>query len=167
MRLVKKLPGPMIDGVEPPDGLRRRPDGSAACGSSHSRANLMRRASAPRRPRPRRASAMPSPYSAQIDAGSTLTGHTRPRQPSSAAQPVDRRQEVAAVLLHHRQQQVAAGVPGQAIVLLERRQPREQHAARLAFVAGERERALEHVARRQHARARRAADRSCRRCRTS
>ncbi len=35
--------------------------------------------------------------------------------------------------------------------MLERRQPRQQHAARLTLVACERERALEHVARRQHA----------------
>ena len=68
-----------------------------------------------------------------------------------AAQAVDGGEEVAAVLLHHRQQQVAAGVAGQAVVLLERRQPRQQHAARFAFVARQRERALQHVARRQHA----------------
>ncbi len=68
-----------------------------------------------------------------------------------AAQPVDGRQEVAAVLLHHRQQQVAAGVAGEAVVLLERRQPRQQDAARFAFVARQRERALQHVAGRQHA----------------
>ena len=35
--------------------------------------------------------------------------------------------------------------------VLERRQPREQHAPRLARVARQRERALEDVARRQHA----------------
>ena len=42
-------------------------------------------------------------------------------------------------------------MPGQAVVLLERRQARQQHAARFALVARERERALQHVARRQHA----------------
>ena len=79
-----------------------------------------------------------------------LTGQTWPLQPSSRAQAVDGGQEVAAVLLHHRQQQVAAGVPGQPRVL-ERRQPRQQDAPRLGFVARQRQRALEHVARRQHA----------------
>ena len=68
-------------------------------------------------------------------------------QPTQA---IHRRQEVAAVLLHHGEQQIAAGVSGQAIVLLERRQPREQHAARLAFVARERQGALEHVAGGEH-----------------
>ena len=77
-----------------------------------------------------------------------------PHTPAAAeqtAQSVHRREEVAAVLLHHRQQQIAAGVPGEPIVLLERGQPGEQHAPRLAFVARQRQRALQHVARRQHA----------------
>ena len=80
-------------------------------------------------------------------------GADRPDVPAAAEQPaqaVDGGQEIAAVLLHHREQEVAAGVSGEARVL-ERRQPREQHAARLGFVAGQRQRALEHVAGRQHA----------------
>ena len=78
-------------------------------------------------------------------ARSMLTGHTRRGSRAARAQPVDRGQEVPAVLLHHRQQQVAAGVAAEARVL-ERRQPRQQHAPRLAFVARQRQRALEHVA---------------------
>ena len=35
--------------------------------------------------------------------------------------------------------------------VLERRQPRQQHAPRLGLVARQRQRALQHVARRQHA----------------
>ena len=66
------------------------------------------------------------------------------------AQAVDGVEEVAAVALHHRQQQVAAGVAAEPRVL-ERRQPRQQHAPRLARVARQRQRALEDVARRQHA----------------
>jgi hypothetical protein len=41
--------------------------------------------------------------------------------------------------------------PASRVMMLEHRQPRQQHAARLALVARERERALQHVARRQHA----------------
>ena len=66
------------------------------------------------------------------------------------AQAVDGGEEVAAVLLHHRQQQVAAGVAAQPRVL-GHRQPREQDTARLALVARQRQRAAQHVARRQHA----------------
>ena len=88
------------------------------------------------------------------------------RAAEQPAQAFDRGEKVAAVLLHHRQQQVAAGVSAQAR-MLERREPRQQHAAGLAFVARQRQRALQHVARRQHAELVAAADRSCRRCRTS
>ena len=76
-----------------------------------------------------------------------------PHAPPAAeqrAQPFHAGEEAAAVLLHHRQQEVAAGVPGQARVF-QRRQPRQQQPARLALVARERQRALQHVARRQHA----------------
>jgi len=41
-------------------------------------------------------------------------------------------------------------VPAETLVLIERRQARQQHAARLPLVARERERTLEHIARRQH-----------------
>jgi len=71
--------------------------------------------------------------------------------PEQRPECVHRHEEVAAVLLHHRQQQVAARVPAETRVLLERRQPRQQHPPRLALVARQRERALQHVARRQHA----------------
>jgi hypothetical protein len=77
----------------------------------------------------------------------------RPDAAAAAEQrpePIDGGQEVAAVLLHHRQQEVAAGVPAQPFVL-ERGQPSQQHAARLALVAGQGERTAQHVARRQHA----------------
>src|SRR5262249_12509977 len=79
----------------------------------------------------------------------------RPRPPSPAAaeqrpQAVNRVEEIAAVALHHRQQQVAAGWGAEARVA-GGRQPREQHAPRFPRVAGERERALENVAGRQHA----------------
>ena len=83
----------------------------------------------------------PSPYSAQTDACSHAD---RPHAAAAAeqrAQPVDGVEEVAAVALHHRQQQVAAGVAAE-LGVLERRQAREQDAARLAGVARERERAL-------------------------
>ncbi len=80
---------------------------------------------------------------------SVLTGQTRPPQPSSA-QAVDGGEEVAAVALHHRQQQVAAHVAGE-LVVLQRRQAREQDAPRLGFVPRQRQRAFQHVARRQHA----------------
>ena len=66
------------------------------------------------------------------------------------AQAVDGVEEIAAVALHHREQQVAAGVTAQSGVL-ERRQPRQQHATRLARVARQRQRALQNVTRRQHA----------------
>ena len=65
-------------------------------------------------------------------------------------QTVDGREEVAAVLLHHRQQEVSAGVARQPRVL-ERREPRQQDAARLGLVARQGQRALEDVAGRQHA----------------
>jgi len=42
-------------------------------------------------------------------------------------------------------------VAAEARVLFERRQPRQEHAARLAFVASQGQRTLQHVARRQHA----------------
>ena len=70
--------------------------------------------------------------------------------PEQRAQAADRGEKVAAVLLHHRQQQVAAGVAAEPRVL-ERRQARQQHAARLAFVARQRERAAQDVAGRQDA----------------
>ena len=67
------------------------------------------------------------------------------------AEAVHRGQEIPAVLLHHRQKQVASGVTGEPVVVLDRRQSRQQDASRLPLVARERQRALEHVARRQHA----------------
>ena len=86
-------------------------------------------------------------------ADARLFGADRPDPPGAAeqrAQPVDGGEEVAAVLLHHRQQEIAAGVAAQPLVL-EHRQPRQQHAPGLALVARQRECALEHVAWRQHA----------------
>ena len=71
--------------------------------------------------------------------------------PQQRAQRVDGDEEVAAVLLHHRQQQVAAGVPRQLRVTAQHRQARQQHAPRLVLVRRQGQRALEHVARRQHA----------------
>ena len=87
--------------------------------------------------------------------------------PEQRAQAVHGREKVAAVALHHRQQQVAAGVAAEPIARVERRQARQQHVAGFALVARQRERALQ--ARRPAAarRAGRAADLSCRRCRTS
>ena len=87
-----------------------------------------------------------------LGADARLLDADRPDPPGAAeqrAQPVDRGQEVAAVPLHHRQQQVAAGVPAQPRVL-EHRQPRQQHPPRLLLVPRERQRAFQHVARRQH-----------------
>ena len=92
----------------------------------------------------------PSPYSAQTDACSHADRPDAAAAAEQRAQPVDRIEEIAAVALHHRQQQVAAGVAAEPRVL-ERRQPRQQHAPRLARVARERQRALEDVAGRQHA----------------
>src|SRR5262249_47916112 len=80
--------------------------------------------------------------------------HADRPHPSAAAKErakaVDGVEKVAAVALHHRQQQVAAGVSAEPRVL-ERRQTRQQHATGFASVAREGERALENVARRQHA----------------
>ena len=84
--------------------------------------------------------------------GGVLDTH-RPDAPIAVeerSQAVDGRQEVAAVLLHHRQQQVAAGVttePG----IVECRQTGQEQAASLGLVSGQGERALQHVARREHA----------------
>jgi hypothetical protein len=70
--------------------------------------------------------------------------------PEERAQRVDRGQEVAAVLLHHRQQQIPAGVARQPLMMLERGQAREQHSSRLPLIPRESQRALQHVAGRQH-----------------
>ena len=78
----------------------------------------------------------------------------RPDLPFAAKQPaqsVHGREEVAAVLLHHRQQEVAAGVAPKPRVMFQGREPRQQHAARLALVPRERERAFQDVAGREHA----------------
>ena len=80
-----------------------------------------------------------------------LTGHTRPSTPEQRAQPVHGREEVAAVLLHHREQQVAARVPGQAVVMFQRRQARQQHPPCFPFVPRERQRDFQDVPGRQHA----------------
>ena len=150
IRLVKKLPGPMMTASK----LRiasATVGWMPASGSSHSRWICC----PPRLPRvhlglaARSASRRRTRRTARPR--STLTGHTRPRHPRSAAQAVHAGEEVAAVLLHHRQQQVAAGVAGEPGVMLERRQARQEHAPRLAFVARQRQRALQHVAGRQHA----------------
>ena len=148
IRLVKKLPGPMIAASKVAIAFCTA-GWMRACGSSQTRVTRWPRAwpsSTSTSPRV----TVPSAYSAQSVARSTLTGQTRPRHPSSAAEAVHRGQEVAAVLLHHRQQQVAAGVAAEPLVL-QRRQPAEQDAPRLALVARQRERAAQHVARRQHA----------------
>ena len=90
---------------------------------------------------------------AVLGAERALLDADRPHAAAAAeqrAQAVDGGQEVAAVPLHHRQQQIAAGVPAEPRVL-ERRQARQQHPPRLALVARQRQRALEDVARRQHA----------------
>ena len=104
----------------------------------------------PRPPRPRRASSIRRAYSAQSVARSIVIGQTRPWHPSSARRPSTAARKSPRVLLHHREQQVAAGVAGERAVL-EHRQAREQDLARLALVARERQRAPQHVARRQHA----------------
>ena len=90
---------------------------------------------------------------AVLGAHRRLFDRDRPHAAAAAqqrAQAVDGIEKVAAVPLHHRQQQVAAGVAAEPRVL-EHRQPRQQHAARLARVSRQRERALEDVARRQDA----------------
>ena len=126
-----------------------RPRGCCTSGSSHSRAiawPAVCPASTSTSPRVR----VPSPI---LGADARLLDADRPDPAGAAeqrAQAVDGGQEVAAVLLHHRQQQVAAGVAAEPRVL-EHRQPRQQHAPRLALVARQRQRALQHVARRQHA----------------
>ena len=78
-------------------------------------------------------------------------GKDAPAAAKQTSQSIHGGQKVAAVGFHHGQQQVAAGVPGQTIVLLQRGQSRQQHVACFPFVARQRERALQHVARRQHA----------------
>ena len=141
--------GPDDDGVERADRLgdarvNRTPAGRATAGRS--RRPPACPASTSTSPRV----VEPSAYSAQSVARSTVIGHTCPRQPSSARNPSTAARKSPRVLLHHREQQVAAGVAGQPAVL-EHRQAREQDLAGLALVARERQRALEHVARRQHA----------------
>ncbi len=49
-------------------------------------------------------------------------GEYAPAASEKAAQSIHGSEEVAAVGLHHREQQIAAGVTGEPIVLLERRQ---------------------------------------------
>src|SRR5690606_11860629 len=67
-------------------------------------------------------------------------------------QRIDRGKKIApGVLLHHREQEVAARVPGQPTPALEHREPGQQDGAGLAFVARQRQRALQHVAGRQDA----------------
>ena len=113
IRLVKKLPGPMMTASKLADRVGDRRDEWPLRARARAAASAGR-APAPRRPRLRRASCEPSPYSAQSDAA--LDAH-RPDAAAAAqqrAQAVDRGEEVAAVLLHHRQQQVAAGVARRA-----------------------------------------------------
>ena len=93
----------------------------------------------------------PSPYSAQIDARSTLTGQTRPRQPSRPRSPSTAARKSPLYCSIIESSRLPPVWPAEPIVLLERRQPRQQHAPRLALVARQRQRALEHVAGRQHA----------------
>ena len=81
---------------------------------------------------------VPSPYSAQTFAA------------KQHAQSVNGGKKIAAVLLHHRQEQIAPRVTAKTGVMFEGRQAREQDAARLAFVSCERQRAFQHIARRQH-----------------
>ena len=93
---------------------------------------------------------MPSPYSAQMLACSMLTGQTRPAQPSSARRPSTAARKsplYCSIIDSSRLPPVWPREPR----VLEHRQPRQQHAPRLALVARQRERALQHVARRQHA----------------
>ena len=164
IRLVKKLPGPMTTAsnsamASPAAGC------SGTSGSSHN-------------PRDSPARAWPGVdfHLAARDRAVGVLGAERrrldadrPDPPGAAeqrAQAVDRGEKVAAVALHHRQQQVAAGVPAQPFVL-ERRQPRQQHAPRFALVARERQRAAQHVAWRQHAQLVAQLPRAAAACRTS
>ena len=107
----------------------------------------------------RRLSGVDFDFAARHRAVAVLRAHRRllhADRPDAAAaaeqraQAVDGVEKIAAVALHHRQQQVAAGVAAE-LGVLERRQPRQQHAARFARVARQRQRALQDVARRQHA----------------
>jgi hypothetical protein len=82
-----------------------------------------------------------------------LFGGDRPDTPLTAeqrAKRVDRHEKVAGVLLHHREQQIPSGVTRQPAVG-QHRQTREQDLARLDLVAGESQRAFQHVSWGQHA----------------
>ena len=98
----------------------------------------------------RHLAARPRPVLVLRADGRMLDAH-RPDAPAAVeqrAQRIDRGQEVPAAALHHRQQEVPARVAAQTSVL-QRRQPREQHAARLGLVARQGQRAAQHVAGRQ------------------
>ena len=147
-RLVKKLPGPITTAS------------NVAIASLHRGMNRRRRLEPDaRHVMAARVSLVDFDFAARdlavgvFGAERRLLDADRPHVAAAAeqgAQAVDGGEKVAAVALHHRQQQVAAGVAAEPRVL-ERRQPREQHAARLAFVARQRQRAPQHVAGRQHA----------------
>jgi hypothetical protein len=96
------------------------------------------------------ARAQPPAYSTQSDARSTLTGHTRPRQPSSARRPSTALRKLplyCSIIDSSRLPPVCppAGrdAPSSAGATAAR--------GGLALVARERQRALQHVAGRQHA----------------
>ena len=93
---------------------------------------------------------VPSRYSAQTLACSMLTGQTRPAQPSRPRSPSTAARKSPLYCCIIDSSRLPPVWPPSRCVF-ERRQPRQQHAARLALVARQRQRALQHVARRQHA----------------
>ena len=136
-------------GVEAADRLRhrrmnRRPPARARCGGR------VARASGRRRPRPRRASPSRRRTRRTPTRGSTLTGQTRPRQPSRARRPSTAARKSPLYCSIIDSSRLPPVWPPRRRVL-ERRQARQQHAPRLALVPRQRQRALEDVAGRQHA----------------
>ena len=85
MRLVKKLPGPMMAASNSPIASATAGWMATAGSSQMSRTGWPDTCPASTSTSPRVVD--PSPYSAQSEACSTLTGQTRPAQPSSARSP--------------------------------------------------------------------------------
>ena len=148
MRLVKKLPGPTTTASKV--GIASAAAGcSWASGSSQSRVIAGPRlcaASTSTSPR----EVVPSAYSAHSVDCWVLTGQTRPAQPSSARKPstAARKSPLYCSIIDSSR---LPPVCPRSRSCCEHRHAREQHAARLPLVAGQRERAPQHVARRQHA----------------
>ena len=150
IRLVKKLPGPMMTASNSPIASSTA-GWMRDVGLEPERRDQVALRSAPGRLPPRRASASRRAYSAHTRGLLDADGPDAPRAAEQRAQAVDGGEEVAAVALHHRQQQVAAGVAAEPRVLERRAAATSSTRRASASLRASASAHLQDVARRQHA----------------